>query len=202
MWSLLSRKIQLTIVLAAAFLTIRTWDGISLLIGGEPLSIFKAVSICVFAVGTVFSLIVSWGWRPIWRRVPALNKWLFPDLNGEWSGELKSTWINPETGERLPPINTTITIRQGVSETCVTLRTGESRSDSDRVILERVGKTGRFRVWYSYQNGPRAQFRHRSAPHEGIAYLEYDLASPSVLEGSYYTARNTTGDIKVERITT
>jgi hypothetical protein len=200
MWSLLSRKIQLTILLAAAFLTIRTWDGISSLLGGESLSTFKAVSISVFAVGTVFALIVSWGWRPIWRCVPALNKWVFPDLNGEWSGELKSTWINPETGKRLRPINTTVTIQQGLFETCVTLRTGESRSDSDRVILERVGKTDRFRIWYSYQSGPRAEFRDRSAPHEGVAYLEYDLASPSELEGSYYTARNTTGDIAVKRI--
>lgn len=199
MWLLLSRKVQLTIILAAAFLTIRTWDGISSLIGGEPLSIFRSVSIAVFVVGTVFALIVSWCWRPIWRRVPALNKWIFPDLNGEWSGELKSTWINPETNQPLPPIATKITIHQNIFEAYVTLRTGESRSDSDRVILERVGKTGRCRIWYSYQNGPRAEFRHRSAPHEGVAYLEYDLASPDVLEGSYYTARNTTGDIRVER---
>ncbi len=41
----------------------------------------------------VISLVL---WKPVWRffwkLVPPLNKWIFPDLNGEWDVELFSNW--------------------------------------------------------------------------------------------------------------
>jgi hypothetical protein len=36
-------------------------------------------------------------------------------------------------------------------------------------------EAGRFRFWYSYDNTPRAEYRHRSARHEGVAWLELDI---------------------------
>jgi hypothetical protein len=47
---------------------------------------------------------------------------------------------------------------------------------------------------------PLAQFRYRSATHEGVAWLEVDLdADPESMVGCYYTDRKTTGDIVVKR---
>ena len=111
-----------------------------------------------------------------------------------------STWINPETGQRLPPIPTTIWIRQSLFTTSIKLRTGESTSYSKRCLLEADPDAGRFRFWYSYDNDPKAEFRYRSARHEGVAWLEMDLdADPEHLVGYYYTERKTSGDMDVQR---
>ena len=31
-------------------------------------------------------------WRWLWKKFPALSRWVFPDLNGEWDVELCSNW--------------------------------------------------------------------------------------------------------------
>ncbi|MBN9374588.1 MAG: hypothetical protein J0I40_04180, partial [Cellulomonas sp.] len=116
-------------------------------------------------------------WREVWRRFPALQRRAFPDLNGTWEGTLVSTWVDPETGQTKPPIPTTITIRQGLLSMAVSLKTGESTSHSTRALLEKFSETSRFRIWYSYNNDPQAQYQHRSSPHEGVAFLELDADS-------------------------
>jgi hypothetical protein len=160
----------------------------------------KFVSLFVFIIGVVFAVVAEIAWRPLWRRFPLLQGKTFPDLNGSWSGTLVSTWVDPTTGSPKPPITTEIAIRQGLFTTSVSLRTGESTSHSTRSFLEHFRDTGRFRIWYSYNNDPQAQFQHRSSPHEGVAFLECDFsADPNRLTGRYYTARRTTGDIDVRR---
>jgi hypothetical protein len=143
---------------------------------------------------------VSAVWRRLWARFPWIGRKLFPDLTGTWEGHLISTWINPETGQRLPPIPATIWIRQGLFTTSIKLRTGESISYSNRCLLEADPDAGRFRFWYSYDNDPKAEFRYRSARHEGVAWLEMDIdADPERLIGYYYTERKTSGDMDVRR---
>jgi len=137
----------------------------------------------------------------VWRKFPAIARKTFPDLNGTWEGTLVSTWIDPETKKPSPPIPVTIWIRQTLFSVSIKLRTGESTSHSTRCVLEAEPDAGRFRVWYSYDNRPRAEVAHRSARHEGVAWLEMDIdADPSRLAGQYYTDRRTTGDIDVRRV--
>lgn len=199
MWAVLSRKTQLLLVLATGFVAVRAIDAVVALLGSEPLNLWKSISLAVTAVGVVAAFIGEASWRWVWRRMPLLQRAVFPDLNGTWSGFLRSTWVNPETGENPSPIPTRIFIRQGLFSTAVHLETGESSSDSNHVILERVGRTGRHRIWYDYANTPDAVVRPRSQPHDGVAYLEIDLARAAKrLTGRYYTARGTTGDIEIE----
>jgi hypothetical protein len=200
MWSLLDKKWRLIIVLATGFLFVRTYDVVVALIGSEPLSFGKSVTLSATLIGTILAFLANHFWRDIWRICPALEGWAFPDLNGTWKGSLISTWVNPETKQGVPPIDTTITIRQGLFSTSVSLKTGESESHSKHVVLERLTNIHRFRIWYTYHNGPKAEHRHRSAPHEGLAYLDVDWdGNRNVIEGHYYTERKTTGDIKVTR---
>jgi len=162
--------------------------------------VLKLLSLAITVVGTVLVLGAEASWRWIWRRLPMLGRKAFPDLNGKWAGTLISTWINPETGQALQPIPAEITIRQRLFATTVSLKTAESESHSTRCILERLPDIGRFRIWYSYNNDQLAQVRHRSSPHEGVAFLEFDPdVSSNSLTGRYYTARKTTGDIAVTR---
>lgn len=200
MWDLLPRKWQLTIIFVAGMLAIKSFEQVSAWQGIVEPSLWRSVSFAVTVVGTVLVIIAELGWRAIWQRFPILSRKLVPDLNGSWKGELASTWKDPATGESLPPINARLTIEQTLFATHIGLRTAESSSSSRHVRLERIAMSGCYRLWYDYANGPKAQVRHRSAPHDGVAILEIDMNSePDRLDGRYYTERKTTGDMTFRR---
>ncbi|MBN8750333.1 MAG: hypothetical protein J0I65_22885 [Variovorax sp.] len=201
MWSLLPRQRQLSIIVIATLLMAWAIDAVYTLLDGHTPGVGKVASLVVTLLGSILVAIFNATWREVWRRFPALQRRAFPDLNGTWEGTLVSTWVDPETGQTKPPIPTTITIRQGLLSMAVSLKTGESTSHSTRALLEKFSETSRFRIWYSYNNDPQAQYQHRSSPHEGVAFLELDADSDmNRLTGRYYTARRTTGDIDVVRI--
>jgi hypothetical protein len=101
----------------------------------------------------------------------------------------------------MAPIPVTIWIRRGLFVTSIKQRTGESTSYSIRCWLDASPEAGRFRFWYSYDNTPQAQYRDRSARHEGIAWLEADIDADSErLSGCYYTDRKTSGDLDIRRV--
>lgn len=203
MWSLLPRHWQLVIILAAGAACAWAYDAVMAYLYGEHVSSWKLISFSATLVGVVLVGLANQSWRWLWRTVPWLQSHVFPDVNGEWKGKLISTWKDPKTGEPVPPIDTTITIRQTLFSTTVSLQTGESESHSTRSFLERFPNTNRFKVWYSYNNEPRAQFDHRSTQHEGVAFLEGTVRNgggPQKLTGRYYTSRKTSGDIDVDRV--
>lgn len=203
MWSLLPRHWQLVIILAAGAGCAWAYDSVIAYLYGEHVSTWKLITFSASLVSVVLVGLANLFWRWLWRKIPWLQSHVFPDLNGEWRGTLTSTWRNPQTGDLVPPIDTTITIRQSLFSMTVSLQTGESQSHSTRSFLERFSDTNRFKVWYSYNNEPRAQFQHRSTQHEGVAFLEATMPNgggPHELTGRYYTSRKTTGDIDVTRI--
>lgn len=200
MWQLLNRKAQLFIIVALTSLVLLVAQGLLPLVRGAEVQPMQLVSIAVFFVGTVLIAAFNWSWRWLWARIPWLSTSLFPDLNGTWKGTLQTTWVN-EHGVVPGPIPATIWIRQSLLTIHVQQQTGESDSWSVRVFPEATADAGRFALWYSYDNQPRAAVRARSARHDGIARLE--LAVPvgaDRLTGQYFTSRRTTGDIEVVRI--
>lgn len=200
MWNLISRSKQLTIVVTLTIIVILAIQAASALLGSETPPLYKSTALVTFAVGTVFVFIANFTWRWLWRRVPGLNRWLFPDLNGTWTGTLQSTWVDPGTSQMLSPIPTTVTIRQTLFDVSVKMQTGESSSYSTRVISQAEPKADRYRLWYPYKNRPAAKVQYRSSPHEGVAWLEIAVAdNPDKLTGQYFTARRTTGDIELTR---
>ena len=200
MWALFSRKTQVLLVAGGGILIAWALDGLFALYTGHPAGLLKWISLSATIVGTLIAAVASALWRPIWRLFPWIEKRTFPDLTGTWKGHLVSTWIDPATGQPKAPIPTTVTITQGLFATTVRLQTGESTSYSVRCLLEPYPDAGRFRIWYSYNNDPKAQYRYRSSPHQGIAWLEMDYdGDPDHLVGMYYTERKTSGDLDVRR---
>jgi hypothetical protein len=126
MWSLLGRSTQLTIIVGATLCLAWAGDASYQLLTGLAPNNFKFVSLFVFIIGAVFAGIAEIAWRPLWGRFPLLQRKTFPDLNGSWSGTLISTWVDPTTGSRKPPIPADIVIRQGLFTASVSLRTGKS----------------------------------------------------------------------------
>lgn len=200
MWLLLPRRTQLLLVVGATTALVWALESAAEMTTGTTVSPLKFVSLVVFLLGTVIVAALNWCWRPLWRRFPALSRILFPDLNGTWKGTLQTTWKDAD-GVTPGPIESTIWVRQSLFAIHVQQRTNESDSWSQRVFPEANGESGRFGLWYSYVNQPKAAVSHRSAPHDGVARLEHSRnGNADRLSGQYYTARRTNGDIIVERI--
>ena len=203
MWALVGWKTQVLIIVGLAIILVGAVEALWEMAQGEETPSFRFISLVAMMISTVLVGIASVSWRYVWSWLPWIGRKTFPDLTGTWEGNLVSTWINPETGEGIPPIPTTIWIRQGIFRTSIKLRTGESTSYSIRCLLEADHEAGRFRFWYSYDNTPKAEHRYRSARHEGVAWLELDIdEDPNHLVGCYYTDRKTSGDIDVHRTST
>jgi hypothetical protein len=200
MWTLLPRKVQLTIIIASSLLLMWGLEGLYHWLSGEPTIPLKWVSLIVFVIGTVFVIVFNFSWRWVWRKFPVMNRVAFPDLNGTWEGTLVSTWIDPATQQSKPPIPVMFWITQNLFDMTVRMRTGESKSYSTRYFAEANHVLQVFRIWYSYDDQPNAQYGWRSPRHEGVAWLEMDVATDATkLRGQYFTQRQTLGDIEITR---
>jgi hypothetical protein len=151
----------------------------------------------IVTIDVIFSAIfIKWLWK-----CKFLNNWLvpFPNLNGTWKGEIKSTWVNPDTGERPEPIPVILTIKQSFTSISCVMRTAEMTShsfSSDFVIKneEQVSK-----LVYSYDSNPKETIRERSVRHLGT--ISFDILAHNKkieLDGEYWTARKTTGTIELK----
>lgn len=146
--------------------------------------IFKAISINAF----VWLIFVNWGWK-----CKIFYPWLvpFPNLSGKWKGHLKSNWKN----KSLEPIQTEVDIKQTFSNIQIKIKTGESKSHSIGASFDIDKERGMQRLIYSYLNTPKLSVRDRSEIHYGTTLLEFDGFKVDEMEGEYWTDRETTGEI-------
>ena len=201
MWSLITRKSQVLILVAITAILLFGLQAASEWWTGASPSLFKFVSLVATIIGTIFVIAANSIWRWIWKKFPILNKLLFPDLNGQWEGELQTTWVDPVSKNVPGPISTTVTIRQSFFTIHVRQRTKESPSGSTRVFPEADSDADIYRLWYAYSNKPIAAVAERSSNHDGVAWLEVSLDdNPDELCGQYYTSRRTTGDLVLRRV--
>lgn len=163
-----------------------------------PLKInFEAIKKIPDAVSIYLVIVVlfkNWMWR--WK---IFQGWLvpFPDLQGIWEGGLFSTWVNPETKEKLPGIPTKVVIKQTFDKLTCSFFTKESESISLVAEIYEEAESGILRLSYNYVNKPKMMVRDRSEIHYGAAILKI-VSSENSLEGEYWTDRKTTGDIKLK----
>ena len=121
-----------------------------------------------------------------------------PDLRGTWKVELKSSWVNPETGEVIAPIYGYAVIRQSLTFLSVRLMTKESRSVLVAHSIEQQEDDDLFKLVGVYRNEPKIELQGvRSEIHHGSFVLDVHGSPPCSLEGHYWTDRATKGDIKL-----
>ena len=182
---------QITAFLALAVLY---WIGLLALRGvalsWEMLLPFSGVVAVVSLTLLGFDL---WAWK-----LKIFRGWLIkrPILTGVWQAELKSDWIDPETGTKRPPIPCFMVVRQTASTLSFRLITPESRSETVSAAIEEC-HDGTFEISCAYRNRPRAEFRHRSEVHYGAFLLTAEGLTPSRLEGDYWTDRKTSGTMSL-----
>lgn len=143
----------------------------------------------------LLSLLVfdKWAWK--WR---CLNSWFSrrPNLCGTWRGELRSSWIDPATGEPISPIPCFAVVRQTFTMLSIRLLTAESQST---LIAERIliANDGVFQIACVYQNEPKTDLRGvRSEIHFGAMLLTVGTSPDRELFGHYWTDRSTKGEIQ------
>lgn len=185
-------------------ITILVWTGailwsLLLILNGASvhMSFFKPLS----TVCGVLSLVIMAFERWLWR-LPLLHPLLVgvPDLNGTWKGELNSNWMNPETGAKPGPLPAYLVVRQTFSTIHATLLTNESES---KLITGSVydENDGAQLVAGLYTSTPRMSVRDRSSIHRGGLLLQI-LGQPAYgLSGSYWTDRETTGELSFDERT-
>ncbi len=145
----------------------------------------------VVVYSAIYLAFTKWAWR--WR---LLQGWLvpFPDLQGTWRGELRTTWRDPATGITPGPIPVTVVIRQTFSTVSVVMYTQESMSYSTAASLTEDDDRSVKRLSYTYTNTPRVGVRDRSIVHDGAAVLRIVGDPEKKLEGEYWTNRRSTGE--------
>lgn len=141
---------------------------------------------------TVFNKYM-WSWR-------IFKGWYVkrPDLRGTWKVELKSSWIDPETNQEIPPIYGYTVIRQSLTFLSLRLMTKESRSVLVAHGIEQQEEDDLFKLVAVYRNEPKIELQGvRSEIHHGSFSLEVHGSPVYEMQGHYWTDRATKGGMKL-----
>ncbi len=185
--------VNISIYISAIFLLIRCaisfgdikqlWEDGSLLSVGYSFWCYIGESIGGAAI--IMAIFNKWAWR--WKVVRYFHD--VPVFSKKYRGTFISNYDHQRRhGE--------IFIAQTFLSVSVRLKTEESSSRSIVATLHKTQSVDR--LIYTYQNEPRAEIRSRSPIHYGTAIL--DITNSSILEGNYYTDRNTSGSMKFEAV--
>ncbi|QWB96205.1 hypothetical protein KHQ89_01820 [Mycoplasmatota bacterium] len=132
-----------------------------------------------------------WKWKRLYPRVVP-----FPNLTGTWIGKLNTSFSDPEKNSRIKEINCMLVIIHKYRSIHITFITKESKSHSysEKLIFDNT--LNYKQITYNYANNPKLLLDKRSSNHRGTAILS--LIDKNILEGEYYTDRETKGEIYFE----
>ncbi len=119
---------------------------------------------------------------------------LIPDLNGTWQGYMNSTFEDKKN----EPIHVLVTIKQSFSTISCVMRTKEMNSYSFicDFIIDKDKQLNQ--LCYSYDSIPNQGVRYRSEIHRGTTLLNIINDNKLILNGTYWTDRETAGDITLK----
>ena len=150
----------------------------------------RAVSFGITVTTLFWTFYFAYGWR-FW----GFNKIFYrPNLNGTWSGILKSDWKN-ENGEKVGDIEFYIVIRQSFLRIHFTTFTESFIGTSYSETLSLKPETGLKNVAYLYRKETSQE--DNQVLQEGATELRLIGANPRKLEGKYWSNQKTNGKIDV-----
>lgn len=190
------RNVLYIILGISAVTSICTWYA-----EGQFFSI-EFVLACMGNSSTVIGVVSSIFAFKLWK-CKFFKGWLVivPNLNGVWKGTIKSNWINPETNQKMPPIEATLSIKQSLFNINCVVKTQESESRSTIANFVIIPENQIEKLVYVYQNDSSLEFRKKSPIHNGTASLNIIRQNESVtLIGNYWTDRETTGVMEFNKV--
>lgn len=150
------------------------------------------------SIALLFHYVFSkWIWkfkilRPLIVKVPCLH--------GTWIGILLPNSLELQNGDKIPPIEIRVYIRQTFNYISVEMHTDKMISTSYIADFIINADTGVQDLCYTYTSKSKVQTRDINPWHDGTTKLSiFDGKTPR-LEGEYWTARKTIGTIVLERV--
>ena len=176
-------RIQITALLAIAALI---W-AVVLLGQHQPLSIalLNPFSAVVSALVLILWLFDKW----LWKWGPLHTLFSSPViLEGTWKGTLKTTWIDPTTGQSPPEKVVFLLVTQQWSAIHLRLMTDQGSSISI-LAREYPAVDGVKNIMSLYENTPKAEYReqNKNSKHYGGMILQISGEPAKKLEGHYWT---------------
>jgi hypothetical protein len=187
-------RTQLSIIVALTMGIALLW----LWLRGEQPTIASVATTLGTVVTIVYGTVLAfahyaWPW-------PVFRGWLVrrPDLRGSWRATLHSDWVDPKNGQKVPPIEAYVVVRQTLTTLSLRLFTDKSRSLSVAHAIE-PEPDGLFSFSAVYRNMPKIEYQgSESAIHHGALLMEVHELRPRNLEGHYWTDRGTRGTITLQ----
>jgi hypothetical protein len=177
---------------AILYTAVAVW-AVVLYLTGEKLSVAWLRPLSTVTTIVVLTVIAFDLW--LWK-IPLLHGWFVkrPVIAGTWKAELKSSWKDPATQVTIAPVEGYMAVRQTFSTLSLRLLTEESRSEL--VGTEIVCSVdGTYCISGVYRNEPRFAVRERSPIHYGAVWLWLVDEPRPLLQGHYWTDRNTAGEM-------
>ena len=179
---------SIIIIYVVTILTVATFFGITGY-GSILLTVRGA-----FVLELVLLIFVGFWWRLLWIKFPILNKWVFPDLNGEWKVDIHWNRGN-DKGFKTASAH----IRQDFFRLSMELISDKSESEALMVKPKKDPESKRPMLYYIYRNESAQGIEAPEPPHKGAAILKLDLNDQNILKGNYFTDRATKGHFKLQR---
>ncbi|MBK8197626.1 MAG: hypothetical protein IPK75_04585 [Acidobacteria bacterium] len=163
-------------------------------------------------------------WRFVWRTVPALNRWVFPDINGVWVGTWSSNWPKIQMMSELAQSQGAIEaadldriaeqegrivleIRASFFSVRINAYSEQTRSHSKSLTARPIRcPDDQVRLVYVYLQEVSDPQSSDDSVHLGAAELEFHDHDLEKADGIYWTRRkwkqglNTAGKIDLRRV--
>ena len=179
------------ILSAAAVLYAAIWIILSSVYSiDDPFVVFRTAGI----IELFFLILGGWGWRKLWCWIPYLNRWFFPDLNGQWKAKID--WVRDG---KFGHADAQVFIKQSFFKIAIEVISPNSDSETLAVIAKRDTESGRPMLHYIYMVTPKQISPAASSAYHGAALLKVDLAKNNLLSGNYFTNRASSGHFLFER---
>ncbi|MCP2223560.1 MULTISPECIES: hypothetical protein [Bradyrhizobium] len=147
------------------------------------------------ALNLILLFLVYVGWKKIWAMFPALNRWVFPDLNGEWSMR-----IYFQTTEKSGVLPARALIKQDFLRMSMEVFSQDSNSETLIVFPKRDPESDRPILYYVYRVVPKNIKEGAGGSYEGSAILRLsDSRTVDRWSGNYFTSRQTLGHFELLR---
>lgn len=134
------------------------------------------------------------GWKWVWQCVPALNRWVYPNIEGEW----KIT-IHWQGGGKMDVVYAKAIIRQDLLRISMEVRSEKSESETLIAEPRKNQESGRPLLYYVYLVTPKLTDDEAGEPYYGAAGLKFFEGDQEELSGNYWTSRQTKGHFYLSR---
>lgn len=164
--------------------------------GGKELGLWPAAT---FAFGgssvlqVLLLLLFSGGWRWFWHKIPALNRWLYPDIHGRWEMEIE---LGGTQGQGRK-IAAEATITQDFLRISMTVKAPGSRSITLSAAPKKDPESGLPQLHYIFLVTTNPRPGEASRSYRGAAILDFDPMLQDEVTGAYWTSAETSGTYRL-----